>query len=67
MFFIVGVHSHSFSSKVADVSVNNASSKTQSVPSNSRFVYPEFLPDPEPKYRNPIKEKLERQDMLNRR
>lgn len=41
--------------------------KTVSIPSNSRFVYPEFLPDPDMKYRHPIKEKIERQDMLNRR
>lgn len=38
-----------------------------SIPSNSRFVYPDFLPDPNPKYRHPIKEKIERQDMLSRR
>jgi len=32
-----------------------------------RFAYPEFLPDPEPKFRNATKEMLERQDMLKRR
>ena len=32
-----------------------------------RYVYPEFLPDPNLKYRNKIKEKLERLDMLHRR
>jgi len=32
-----------------------------------RFVYPEFLPDPNMKYRNRIREKLERIDMLKRR
>ncbi|KAL0115456.1 hypothetical protein PUN28_010766 [Cardiocondyla obscurior] len=32
-----------------------------------RFTYPEFLPDPDPKYRNALREKLERMDMLARR
>ena len=32
-----------------------------------RFAYPEFLPDPEPKFRNATREMLERQDMLQRR
>ncbi|XP_053974707.1 39S ribosomal protein L19, mitochondrial isoform X2 [Hylaeus volcanicus] len=32
-----------------------------------RFSYPEFLPDPNPLYRNSVREKLERLDMLARR
>lgn len=36
-------------------------------PPGYRFVYPEFLPDPNLDFRNPIREKLERFDMLNRR
>ncbi|XP_049886049.1 39S ribosomal protein L19, mitochondrial [Pectinophora gossypiella] len=32
-----------------------------------RHIYPEFLPDPNPKWRNSLREKLERADMLNRR
>lgn len=32
-----------------------------------RHVFPEFLPDPNPKWRNSLREKLERADMLNRR
>jgi hypothetical protein len=32
-----------------------------------RHAYPEFLPDPNPSYRNPLREKLERRDMLRRR
>ncbi|KAJ6635776.1 39S ribosomal protein L19, mitochondrial [Pseudolycoriella hygida] len=36
-------------------------------PPQYRFVYPEFLPDPNRVYRNPIREKLERMDMINRR
>lgn len=34
---------------------------------NARHVYPEFLPDPNLKMRNHIREKLERSDMLKRR
>lgn len=36
-------------------------------PIEYRHVYPEFVPDPDVKRRNAIREKLERQDMLNRR
>jgi large subunit ribosomal protein L19 len=32
-----------------------------------RYIYPEFLPQPELQYRNRIREKLERGDMLARR
>jgi len=32
-----------------------------------RFIFPEFLPDPNPKFRNTLREKLERKDMLVRR
>lgn len=32
-----------------------------------RFIFPEFLPDPKPEWRNALAEKLVRQDMLNRR
>ncbi|KAF2896637.1 hypothetical protein ILUMI_09540 [Ignelater luminosus] len=32
-----------------------------------RHVYPEFIPDPNVEFRNPIREKLERLDMLSRR
>ncbi|XP_054737864.1 39S ribosomal protein L19, mitochondrial-like [Anastrepha obliqua] len=37
------------------------------IPSNYRFIYPEFLPDPKVEWRNPVREKLERMDMLDRR
>nr|SVE73863.1 EOG090X0F2L [Daphnia atkinsoni] len=36
-------------------------------PPEFRFMYPEFLPDPTMEYRNRLKEKLERMDMLQRR
>lgn len=39
----------------------------RAVPNRYRFVYPEFLPDPDVKYRNALREKLERMDMLARR
>ncbi|XP_044749322.1 39S ribosomal protein L19, mitochondrial [Coccinella septempunctata] len=32
-----------------------------------RHIYPEFLPDPNVKFRNVIREKLERKDMISRR
>ncbi|XP_076237434.1 mitochondrial ribosomal protein L19 [Calliopsis andreniformis] len=34
---------------------------------NHRFIYPEFLPDPNSLYRNNVREKLERMDMVARR
>ncbi|KAL6426399.1 hypothetical protein ACFW04_009115 [Cataglyphis niger] len=37
------------------------------IPDRYRFIYPEFLPDPNPTYRNALREKLERMDMLARR
>lgn len=37
------------------------------IPPDYRFVYQEFLPDPKVEWRNSIREKLERQDMLDRR
>jgi len=32
-----------------------------------RFIFPEFLPDPKVEWRNSVREKLERKDMLDRR
>jgi len=32
-----------------------------------RYIFPEFLPDPEPRFRNTLSEKLQRRDMLSRR
>lgn len=45
----------------------NTDPRNPPIPSNFRFIYPEFLPDPKIEFRNPIREKLERFDMLNRR
>lgn len=39
----------------------------KTIPDRYRFIYPEFLPDPDPTYRNALREKLERMDMLARR
>lgn len=36
-------------------------------PPEFRFIYPEFLPDPDMTRRNKLREKLERIDMLQRR
>jgi len=41
--------------------------RKKAIPDRYRFIYPEFLPDPDPKYRNALREKLERKDMLARR
>ncbi|KAL5291169.1 MRPL19 family protein [Megaselia abdita] len=41
--------------------------RTSLVSPSYRFMYPEFLPDPKPEWRNLIREKLERKDMLARR
>jgi large subunit ribosomal protein L19 len=35
--------------------------------SSDRFIYPDFLPDPVFYFRDKIKEKLERRDMIERR
>lgn len=45
---------------------NNESTQPASF-ANYRFIYPEFLPDPNPLYRQSVREKLERMDMLSRR
>ncbi|XP_053670622.1 39S ribosomal protein L19, mitochondrial [Anopheles nili] len=37
------------------------------IPPNYRHVYREFLPDPKVEWRNAVREKLERKDMLDRR
>lgn len=37
------------------------------IPPRARYIYPEFLPDPKIEWRNPIREKLERIDMMKRR
>lgn len=37
------------------------------IPSNCRYMYPEFLPDPKMEWRNSLREKLERMDMIQRR
>lgn len=36
-------------------------------PTEFRFFYPEFLPDPNPVWRNSLRERLERMDMIARR
>ncbi|XP_015171748.1 PREDICTED: 39S ribosomal protein L19, mitochondrial isoform X2 [Polistes dominula] len=48
-------------------SVNPDLKDDRTIPLNYRFIYPEFLPDPNPRYRNHLREKLERMDMIARR
>lgn len=69
----VGIRSHSSNVKTK-AETNDASNSTESpkfvdgqTKSHYRFIYPEFLPDPNMEYRHPIKEKIERQDLLKRR
>ncbi|KAK9498704.1 hypothetical protein O3M35_003279 [Rhynocoris fuscipes] len=56
-----------------NVSLQEAESPETQAPSKpntnleKRFIYPEFLPDPKMEWRNSIREKLERSDMLKRR
>lgn len=71
----VKLRSQSYASEATQAADNPPKNNTEvknvvekpMIPSNSRFVYPEFLPDPNPKYRHPIAEKLQRQDMIARR
>lgn len=41
--------------------------KRFTIPPDFRHVYPEFLPDPNINWRNSVREKLERIDLLDRR
>lgn len=51
-----------------EVEKNKPASRRSSHPGlEFRHIYPEFLPDPNPKWRNSLREKLERADMLKRR
>ncbi|XP_011684487.1 PREDICTED: 39S ribosomal protein L19, mitochondrial isoform X1 [Wasmannia auropunctata] len=43
------------------------SEKKREIPDKYRFIFPEFLPDPDHTLRNSLREKLERMDMLARR
>lgn len=70
--FCVGNRLKSTAVKQAPVAAIRASAKFNAapqteIPSNYRHIFPEFLPDPSPDYRQPMREKLERIDMLNRR
>ena len=68
---------HSDSKKGSPTVVEQVESKSASKPverdfdalsrRDYRFIFPEFLPDPNPSFRNEIRERLERKDMLNRR
>jgi len=49
------------------LSKNVADVRKPLAPPEYRFTYPEFLPDPKIEFRNRMREKLERMDMINRR
>lgn len=62
--FLVGIV-RCFSAKPAPETDDEK--KRRRIPSEYRFQYREFLPDPTHKFRNAVKERLERKDMLDRR
>lgn len=55
------------SANVSVVKTERSETRKPLIPSKYRYIYPEFLPDPEVGRRNFLREKLERQDMLSRR
>merc|ERR1719209_552357 len=68
---------HSDSKKGSPTVVEQVESKNASKPverdfdalsrRDYRFIFPEFLPDPNPSFRNSVAERLQRQDMIARR
>lgn len=50
-----------------DADVKKAPDESEAALLGYRFIYPEFLPDPNSLYRNGLRERLERMDMLARR
>lgn len=67
-FLFTGFYSASRAQPAVDDLVKQ--SKTDSIRQNVsayRHIYPEFLPDPKITFRNEIREKLERNDMIARR
>lgn len=70
MSFVLGLRS--LSSQIPDAKENEKKfeKKADNVPksfANYRHIYAEFLPDPKIEFRNPLREKLERLDMIARR
>ncbi|XP_052894676.1 39S ribosomal protein L19, mitochondrial [Anopheles moucheti] len=53
--------------KVSSSGGNVHAERKSIIPPNYRYVYQEFLPDPKVEWRNSVREKLERKDMLDRR
>lgn len=47
--------------------IESVETKRFTIPPEYRHIYPEFLPDPNIDWRNSIREKLERSDMIDRR
>uniref|UniRef100_A0A182JRG6 Large ribosomal subunit protein bL19m n=1 Tax=Anopheles christyi TaxID=43041 RepID=A0A182JRG6_9DIPT len=58
----------SVSKSSSSPATSNATTERKSIIlPNYRYVYQEFLPDPKVEWRNSVREKLERKDMLDRR
>ncbi|XP_023301741.2 39S ribosomal protein L19, mitochondrial [Lucilia cuprina] len=53
--------------KSSTTNLNTPEHRKPIAPPTYRFIYPEFLPDPKVEWRNPVREKLERLDMIDRR
>ena len=47
--------------------VSSSQDDTKLTRRDFRYIFPEFLPDPNPQYRNTLAEKLVRKDLLARR
>ncbi|XP_041369131.1 39S ribosomal protein L19, mitochondrial-like [Gigantopelta aegis] len=64
---VVEDHRQSPLSKQQEVQQQQWDREALNVPRDFRYVYPDFLPNPEPKHRDRICELLEREDMYRRR
>lgn len=53
--------------EIKDIPVDKKTGKRSLIPSDYRHIYQEFLPDPTVRFRNSVRERLERMDMLERR
>jgi len=54
-------------SSVAQAAASGRQEETQLTRREYRYIFPEFLPDPDPAFRHPVTERLQRADMLARR
>ena len=61
------VRLQSTSSAQSEDSHDSADDETKLTRRDYRYIFPEFLPDPNPAFRNNLAEKLVRRDLLARR